>query len=339
MYSILITSVGGGLACQLHESIKKGRFKDLKVVGANNKKNIQAENIFDKFEILPNPLKKTFIKKLLEIIKRNKIKLIIPGSDEEALVMSKNKKIIEKHSCKLACVDYKILKIFSDKIKTYKILKEKKLPIAKFFEISNLTQLKQKLKHFKKDDFVIKPSLSRGGRDIILVSKNLKKIETKNFGREIHVPRKIFFSKFISKKYYRFPSVLMERLYYPVYDLDMLGFKGEPINVISRRRLNPNEPNEGHLIEKKNKILEIGKKIIAEFNLSWLYDCDLMLDKKGDYKIIEINPRMSGSVSVSIEAGQPIFDNLISLARNKKIKKKRNFKNTLIFPYIKLVKA
>ena len=74
MYSILITSVGGGLACQLYDSIKKGRFKDLKVVGANNKKNIQAENIFDKFEILPSPTKKVFVKKLIKIIKKNKIK-------------------------------------------------------------------------------------------------------------------------------------------------------------------------------------------------------------------------------------------------------------------------
>ena len=62
-------------------------------------------------------------------------------------------------------------------------------------------------------------------------------------------------------------------------------------------------------------------KIIKEFNLSWLYDCDLMIDKKGNYKIIEINPRMSGSVAVSIEAGQPIFDNLISLARKNLLKK------------------
>ena len=81
------------------------------------------------------------------------------------------------------------------------------------------------------------------------------------------------------------------------------------------------------------------KKIIKEFNLSWLYDCDLMIDKKGNYKIIEINPRMSGSVAVSIEAGQPIFDNLISLARKKPIKKSQILKRKLIFPYTKLAKA
>ena len=339
MYSILITSVGGGLACHLFSAIKRGKFKDLRIVGANNIKNIQAQNIFDKFEILPNPNDKIFLPKLINIIKKNKIKLIIPGSDEEALAMSKNKKKIEKNSCLLACVDFKTLNIFNNKIMTYEILKKKKLPVANFFRINNLKEMKKKLKLFNKNDFVIKPALSRGGRDIIVVSKKFKRIEKKNFGREIHLPRKLFFSRFMSKTYFKFPAVLMERLFNPVYDLDMLGFKGKPINVISRRRLNPNEPNEGHLIQKRSNIIRIGKKIIKEFNLSWLYDCDLMIDKKGNYKIIEINPRMSGSVAVSIEAGQPIFDNLISLARKKPIKKSQILKRKLIFPYTKLAKA
>ena len=39
MYSILITSVGGGLACHLFSAIKRGKFKDLRIVGANNIKN------------------------------------------------------------------------------------------------------------------------------------------------------------------------------------------------------------------------------------------------------------------------------------------------------------
>ena len=46
-----------------------------------------------------------------------------------------------------------------------------------------------------------------------------------------------------------------------------------------------------------------------------------MIDKKGDYKIIEINPRMSGSSVVSVEAGYPLFDDMISILRGRKIKK------------------
>ncbi len=58
-----------------------------------------------------------------------------------------------------------------------------------------------------------------------------------------------------------------------------------------------------------------------------------MIDKKGDYKIIEINPRMSGSSVVSVEAGYPLFDDMISILRGRKIKKISKPINKIIFPY------
>ena len=53
----------------------------------------------------------------------------------------------------------------------------------------------------------------------------------------------------------------MERLFEPTFDFDMLCSKGKLLNGISRRRIIPSMPNEGHLIEKKNKIYAIGKKL------------------------------------------------------------------------------
>ena len=44
-----------------------------------------------------------------------------------------------------------------------------------------------------------------------------------------------------------------------------------------------------------------------------------MFDKKGNPIVIEINPRASGSASVSVAAGVSLFDDIISLARNKNI--------------------
>jgi predicted ATP-grasp superfamily ATP-dependent carboligase len=43
-----------------------------------------------------------------------------------------------------------------------------------------------------------------------------------------------------------------------------------------------------------------------------------MLDSKGRPCILEINPRQSGSVSVSIAAGIPLLDDLICLAKNER---------------------
>ena len=154
---------------------------------------------------------------------------------------------------------------------------------------------------------------------MFLLSDLILKKFLKNFGREIHIPTKKLTDKYFSmyeKKF--FPLVISERLNEPTFDLDMLGFKGKSIRVVSRKRLNPAEPNAGHIVKRISKLVNIGKKVIKKFNLSWLFDCDLMIDKKGNYKIIEINPRMSGSSVVSIEAGYPLFDDLISISRKKK---------------------
>ena len=55
-----------------------------------------------------------------------------------------------------------------------------------------------------------------------------------------------------------------------------------------------------------------------------------MLDDKQKPKIIEINPRMSGSASVSVAAGIPLFDDLISIYMKKKINKSKLIKKKII---------
>ena len=66
----------------------------------------------------------------------------------------------------------------------------------------------------------------------------------------------------------------------------MLGFKGKSMRVVSRKRLNPAEPNAGHIVKRISKLVNIGKKVIKKFNLSWLFDCDLMIDKKVIIKLL-----------------------------------------------------
>ena len=128
----------------------------------------------------------------------------------------------------------------------------------------------------------------------------------------------------------------MEKLKTPCFDFDMLCFNGKLISGISRRRINPSVPNDGHIIQHDEKLYKIGKKIAKLFNLHWLYDCDFMLDKFNNPKIIEINPRMSGSASVSVYAGIPLLENLIKIYFNKKLNSKRLKSKVKVIPSISL---
>ena len=60
------------------------------------------------------------------------------------------------------------------------------------------------------------------------------------------------------------------------------------------------------------------KKLIKIFNLSGIYDCDFMYNKNKNPILLELNPRISGSLYASIYAGANFIDDLISLKKNKK---------------------
>jgi len=165
-----------------------------------------------------------------------------------------------------------------------------------------------------------------------MISKNIKREITRNNGRETELNLKIFKKKYLKKIKKIFPTIVMEKLYAPCFDFDMLCRDGELIRGVTRRRVNPSVPNDGHHVENRNDIFKIGEKIAKCFKLTWLYDCDFMLDNKKRPKIIEINPRMSGSAAVSVAAGIPLFDGLISIYKKKKIKKTKLIKNKIILP-------
>ena len=124
--NILITSIGGIRGRDLALKLKKS-LKGVKVFTGD--KNFQENMSFfsDGFFVLQDTKnKKKYISQLIKIIKKNKIKLIIPGSDDEAIIMSKFKEKINKVGAKVAIVDYKILKKFENKFYTYKELTQKK---------------------------------------------------------------------------------------------------------------------------------------------------------------------------------------------------------------------
>ena len=334
--NILITSIGGGLGAELINRIRlTTKFKNLKIIGTDIRDNTSSKFLLDKFYKIPKPKDKGFLENFLKIIKLNKINLVLPGSDDEALELCKNRKEFENEKCFLASIELDLLKKFSNKESTYRILKKHNLPCADFNVAHDMKTLINYVKKFNKaKEFVLKPSFSIGGRNVSIFRNDIKKIFSYNDGKEFHYPNSKKYHLLIKKNYNnKFPVIISERLHSPVYDIDMLSNKGKLINVVVRQRLNPQVPNDGHILINSKKIEAIGKKIIKKFKLSWIYDCDCMTDSNGNIKIIEINPRMSGSLATSLIAGYPIIDNLLRIINNKKPIHKKINKKILVVPY------
>ena len=335
----MITCVGGELMPQIIKSLKEIKGVKLSIIGTDCNANAIGRYFCDKFYKVPKGNNKNYISNCEEIVKKEKINLIIPTSDEEALSLSKKKVYFAKIGTTIACIDYNKLKILNDKSKTYTKLTEFNIPTAAWSLIKNREELKKKiLLYFEKyGGAVIKPCLDRGSRNIFIISKNKKKNTTNsniNMFNNINEFLPILESKLLYKNY-----LIMQELSEPVIDIDLLSWKGKFLSVIPRKRIHPLFPNMGHQILDNEKLINLGKKIIKSFELSWLYDCDVMFDNHKNPIVIEINPRQSGSVAISIAAGFKIYEKLIKLYLKKKVHPEKKPNNNIIIPYKSLYKV
>lgn len=335
--NILITCVGGEYGPELINSFRNNRFiRKIKIIGVDTEECLVSKKFLDKFYLVPTPQKKNYLKKIDRIIKINKIDLILPTSDEESLILSK---FYKNSKVKIICSDYSQLKILSNKIQTYKVLEYNNIPLPKWFEINYEYDFIEAINYFKKNNklFCVKPAISRGSRDVLVINNNLKSILSIGNSRERHLNFKTFLR--IYKKIYKnkYPLIMMEKLKAPAFDIDILSKNGKLINAICRKRVDSILHYKGHIIFKDKYLYNLSKKLSRIFKLNYLHDCDLMLDKKGNFRILEINPRPSGSVALSISAGVPIIENLLCIYFNKnKFFKTKKIKK-IALPYTKIL--
>ena len=137
MTNILITS-GGGLWISNLSKLLYTKYNIFLTDSNLIKKPTYVTKVFK----IPLSSHKNFYKRLKSISRINNIDYIIPSSDEEAIFLSKKKKLFEKNiKTRILISDYLSIKKFIFKHQIYKILKKKKLISYNWYLIKNRSKL------------------------------------------------------------------------------------------------------------------------------------------------------------------------------------------------------
>ena len=326
--TVLITSVGGGLSFALIESLKQSPRYDYRILGTDTSENVIAKNICDVFSLMPHGNSTIYSESILQLCIEQNVDLVFPCSDPEALALSRDQEIFNGNGIVLACNKYDILNIICDKAQTYEKLTEIDVPTPYWCRTNSKESVAAEVEKLlgSTNGAVVKLTSGRGSRGIFVVSKDVKNHHYYNHTREIHTSPTDFFNILLPKMDLSERYIVMEKLIGPVCDLDILAWEGKVIHALSRRRLDSARPNDGHIIEANEEVTNFAKKIVAYMNLSWIFDIDFMFSEDGKPRILEINPRASGSLAVPIVAGVPIFDDLLNILDGKKI-------DSNVYPY------
>jgi carbamoyl-phosphate synthase large subunit len=286
--SVLISGAGAPAAIGVIKSLRKISFKG-KIVATDSDNLSAGLYLSDKAYVLPKASSNKFFDKALEIIKKEKINIIIPTSGFDIIPYSMNKKLLESMHIAVMISDYSVLETCINKWKFYLATKD-------YFNIP-FTTLKIEEARFP---CFIKPKYGKGSRDIFLChSKKELKMLFKN----------------------RSDFIIQEYLPMEEYTVDVISdLSGKPLVAVPRVRISTRggisvKGKIFHDFQIQNECL----KIAEHLRLIGPSCMQLKKDKNGTFKFIEINPRMGGGTYFTTLAGINFPKILIDIANKQKL--------------------
>lgn len=287
-----VVVLGGGLqGITTIRSLKEASY-DVTLISSKNDFARYAGGV-SKFVQLPNNYKE-IVDFLICYLKQTHHSVIIPMSDRFAQLLCENRKKIEiETNVKCAIPSKDAFNIASNKNKLMQFCKENNIPNPETLSLGDKTEdIQNQIQSFP-FPALIKPNYSVGARGITKVynvdelKQKLPEIES-NYG-------KCHLQEFIDNNgpYY---NVMIYR-----------NNKGEIVNsvVIKIIRYYPLEAGSSCMCISiiDDLLVDICSKTLHKMNYTGFADFDVLQTKNGEYKIIEINPRVPASLRAAAVSG------------------------------------
>jgi carbamoyl-phosphate synthase large subunit len=173
---------------------------------------------------------------------------------------------------------------------------------------------------FKKFPVIFKPRTGTGSRDIHIIHNS---DEYDYWSRVIHIDSKN--ESFIVQEFIKGNE----------YTVDFFADRGELINHVIRTRAKANGVSLEGAVVKDGDITDIVKRFCQHFNIDGLNNIQLIEDIEEHYFITDFNPRPSGTIMLSINAGVDFFNNLIEKHEGRELTRYPQAKPLKMIRYLK----
>jgi carbamoyl-phosphate synthase large subunit len=296
-YKVLMTGAGAPGGPGIIKSLLNLDYIDLFIADAND--NASGRYLLtEKFFRIPTADDLSFCDQVLNLCLQIGINVVFPLVTKELLQFSKNVETFRKHNITIIVSEKKSLATAVNKCRLYEHLNENNIELPKFKVAKTYNEFSEAAKFigYPEKPFCIKPGFSNGSRGIRIIDNSIDKFDLL-FN---HKPDSLYigFDELNSiLKQKEFPELLIsEVLPGEEITVDTIINNDRIELILPRKRL---KMISGISVQGEffydEKIIDYVKRILNSLKLSGPIGIQLKQNADGDYRILEINPRIQGT--------------------------------------------
>lgn len=306
---VLLTSCGGlvvpGMTACLREELDY-RFH---LVGVDMRDDAVGAHFVDSFHTVPSGTAPDYAEVLLEIAERERVQVVVPLSDEEALALCRAKKSYAERGIAVATSPRKAVETACNKGTMLAYLKQHGVAVPAFRVVSELTELDEAVTAlgYPEREVIVKPTVARGGRGFWVLSDRRNGPDLAFRQRNLQVLPYAILRTLLGDGEGLPELVVMEYLTGTDYNVDVLCKAGTMLYCIPVERLMPEAGpvQVGSTVHDVN-VDETCREIVSSFG----FDCNINIEvayrdpsNQGAPQVYEINPRVSAPIAIHRPAG------------------------------------
>ena len=304
MVNILMTGGGAPGAAGIIHCLQKDN--SVRVIAADARDNVVGKWLAEDFTVIPHAKDPKFTDAILSVCRENNIHVILPLVTAELIPLASRLDEFELAGARIPVSPASSLEIANNKSRLYEFLQWRDIPLPLFRVVENIEQFDKAVEElgYPGKNVCIKPSVSNGSRGFRVISSNINELD--------HFLNQKPDSTFITLRDIRrilssapFPEmILSEWLPGDEYSIDCLANHGSCILAIPRlrKKMIGGISVEGSFVNHE-EIIAYCKKIIRELKLHGNIGIQVKQSEKNEFLILEINPRLQGSVSAALGVG------------------------------------
>lgn len=280
--------------------------KSFHVTAADASNDALGKFLARDFEVIPPATEPSFAETLLTICQKRKIDIILPLVTKELLPLAAYKNEWEAAGIRVLVSPIASLEIANNKSRLYEFLQWRGMAVPDFRVVETVEQFKEAVKElgYPQQPVCFKPSVSNGSRGFRIISEQVNELDLL-FN---HKPASAYITldeavRILSSG--SFPELLVSE-YLPgeEYSVDCLADHGRAKLIVPRlrKKMINGISAEGEFVQEES-IIYYCSQIIQELNLHGNIGIQVKRDVNGTFLILEINPRVQGSIAAGLGAG------------------------------------
>jgi carbamoyl-phosphate synthase large subunit len=305
--TVLVSACGAQFMPGLADCLRQNGERNIRIVGVDMGFDDTVLQMVDSFYRVPEATDPTYIDRLLEICKKEKVDVILPFMSAELLPLIDRLHDFEEIGVKVSVSDRQSVEVTINKYRFYEFLKNNDLPVPKFSVIRKADDLLKACEFcgYPENAVCVKATELSGSRGIRIIKPGFSRFDIL-FGEK---PNSFYTTiddlmQTLKEKEYMPEMMAMEYLPGAEGSVDLLAENGKILYMAYREStVNLHSiPQEAEL-KYNAEAYEIAEKVIKALGFTGSADLDFKNDANGHPILMEINPRIAATMKIFKEGG------------------------------------